>query len=65
MPDLPDVLNRYLVPFNKIKMLWGVINDDEFFKEYYKAYQDQFEEFFITEEQKITFKEWYESGKTK
>lgn len=63
MPDLPDVLNRYLMPFNKIKMLWGVINDDEFFKEYGKAYQDQFEEFFINEQQKKTFKEWYEAGK--
>lgn len=58
--DFPDVFERFLLPFVKIKDKWGKISSEKFAELYSKEYQKQFYPFFIDAETKENFKEWYE-----
>lgn len=63
LPELPDMFIRFMMPFTKIKHLWGKIPNEEFVNEYGKIYQSQFEEWFPTDEHKKNFEDWFNADK--
>ena len=64
-PDLPDVFFRMINPFIILKEKWGKVSNKEFFQEYIKIYESQFEDFFIDEEMKENFKKWHNANSKK
>jgi hypothetical protein len=62
MPDLPDVFNRFLMPFSIIGDKWGKISGDEFCKAYREEYEKNFDRHVgWSDEQRDAFKEWFEA----
>jgi hypothetical protein len=59
-PELPDVFIRFLNPFLKLRDNWGRISAKEFYEQYTKVYESQFDAFFVDKETKENFKEWFE-----
>jgi hypothetical protein len=59
-PELPDMFIRFVAPFIKLRKQWGKISGDEFTKEYQRLYESQFDKFFMGEEEKKEFKNWFE-----
>jgi hypothetical protein len=60
-PELPDMYERYFMPFQVLKDKWGVIPDSKFVEEYGKVYQSQFTAFFPDEQEKKNFERWYKA----
>jgi hypothetical protein len=59
-PELPEVFIRFLNPFLKLRDNWGRISAKEFYEQYTKVYESQFDAFFVDKETKENFKEWFE-----
>lgn len=59
--DFPDVFERFLNPFVKIKNKWGKISSNEFAKLYQKEYEKQFgDELGFSKKQIESFRKWFE-----
>lgn len=64
-PEFPHAVARQLMPFLLLQEKWGKVSNKEFFREYGEIYEKQFDEFFVDEEDKREFTEWYKSSNEK
>ena len=61
-PELPFVYMRMIRPFVKLRNEWGKIPDKEFCKIYVEIYESQFDEWLPSDEDKESFKKWFQSN---
>jgi hypothetical protein len=60
VPELPDMFIRFMMPFTKLRKKWRKVSGVEFCKLYGELHGKQFDDWFVTPEQKETFKEWFD-----
>lgn len=64
-PELPDMFIRFMMPFMKLKVLWGQIPNKEWAEEYGRLHASQFDDWFATPEEKKNFTNWFEDDRFK
>ena len=62
-PEVPDMFRRFCYPFALLKDQWGKLSNKEFCDAYTKLYESQFDEWFISDEEKKNFFEFCEGLK--
>ncbi len=65
VPEVPDMMERFLTPMILLKDVWGKIPGKVFIEKYKALYESQWEKLGITPEMKKNFKEWYEKDEAR
>ena len=63
--DLPEVFERFVNPFVKLKSKWGKVSSKDFVKLYREEYEKQFNRIFHSQEEKENFQKWFETDMKK
>lgn len=61
-PALPNMMERFLMPFILLKDVWGKIPPEKFREKYDLLYESQWDKVGFNEEEREAFKKWYEAN---